>query len=67
MTVNEIRKMTFEGPAKEAVALLLRELDLARASAMGYGGVCIGEGICEAEECDDITGWKKDAEDAGII
>lgn len=67
MTVNEIRKTTFEGEAGEAVALLLKELDLARASAIGYGAVTISEGVCEAEECHDILDWQEQAIEAGII
>jgi len=67
VTVNEIRKMEFTGVAQEAVDVLLKELDLARASAIGYGAVTINEGICEAEECEDILGWKREAEEAGIL
>jgi len=51
----------------KGLVVLLRERNEARASAMGYGAVCIQEGVCEADECHDIIAWKKEAKEAGLL
>jgi len=67
LTVNEIRNRALTGEAKEVADFLIKQVDLARASAMGYAAVTILEGICDANECDDIMGWRREAVEAGII
>ena len=70
MTVNEIRKRVGTlppGETRETIEFLLREVDLARASAIGYGATTILEGICDPDECLDIIGWRDEAVAAGII
>lgn len=49
---------------KKAAVVLMQQRNEARASAMGYGSVCIQEDICDAEECEDILGWKKEFDEA---
>jgi hypothetical protein len=65
MTIAEIKAMTFEGEAKEVVDFLLEEVFRARRSAIGYGRLCIAEGLCEEEECEDVTEWEEEATEAG--
>lgn len=69
MTVNEIRERLAAGEfdgSEEAVRFLLMEVDLARASAMGYAAVAIEEGICFADECDDVLQWRRERIEAGL-
>lgn len=60
-TVSELRKSR-----DPRIQFLIKELDDARRSAIGYAACCIGEGVCFPEECEDVTDWKHEAKEAGV-
>ncbi len=65
LSVNKIRKLQFADPhVREVVDFLLKEVDDARESAIGYAMVGIDESIFEPDECFDIQRWRAEFEDA---
>lgn len=65
LSVNKIRKLKFADPhVRKVVSFLLKEVDDARESAIGYATVGMDEGIFEVDDCFDIQRWRAEIDDA---